>query len=235
MSEMTDFERRLSDGFQGLMGPSEPVDDGAIFAVAISQSPPKWRFQSMFSATKFVFAGAIVALFGGFLLAGVLPSEPTEPQPPAAATESAQPASSTTGPASEFTGRVNYRGTSPAGDRHEYRVWEMSDPRLEGDWVQATTDTTIPLESGPAARVWHASFRVENEEGAWQEVPNLGLVYPDETSSTRTSLRIGEGAYEGLTAIVEFSRGAGERHFLEHGVISSRAMPPPPSHADTDA
>ena len=29
-------------------------------------------FQSVFSATKFVVAGVIVALFGGFLLAGVL-------------------------------------------------------------------------------------------------------------------------------------------------------------------
>jgi len=33
---------------------------------------PTLRFQSMFSATKFVVAGVIVALFGGFLLTGVL-------------------------------------------------------------------------------------------------------------------------------------------------------------------
>ena len=32
--------------------------------------PPLPRFRSMFSATKFVVAGVIVALFGGFLLLG---------------------------------------------------------------------------------------------------------------------------------------------------------------------
>jgi hypothetical protein len=89
-------------------------------------------------------------------------------------------------------------------------------------------------ETGPAARVWHASFRVENEDGAWQEVPNLGLVYPDESSSTRTSLLIGEGAYEGLTAIVEFSRPGGAAAFEVRGVISPVEMPPPPSHEDSD-
>jgi hypothetical protein len=40
-----------------------------------------WRFGSMFSATKFVVAGAIVALFGGILLAGILtqPSDESAP------------------------------------------------------------------------------------------------------------------------------------------------------------
>ena len=39
---------------------------------------PARRFQTMFSATKFVVAGAIVALFGGFLLSGVLLRQPGE-------------------------------------------------------------------------------------------------------------------------------------------------------------
>ena len=50
------------------------------------------RFRSMFSATKFLVAGAIVALFGGFLLSGVLTQQPSdEPPPPAAASASASP------------------------------------------------------------------------------------------------------------------------------------------------
>ena len=48
---------------------------------------PAWRFGSMFSATKYVVAGAIVALFGGFLLAGVLTQQDGEVLP-AAVTES---------------------------------------------------------------------------------------------------------------------------------------------------
>ena len=44
----------------------------------------------MFSATKFVVAGAIVALFGGFLLAGVL-TQPSDEMAPAAVTASPSP------------------------------------------------------------------------------------------------------------------------------------------------
>ena len=39
------------------------------------------RFQSMFSAAKFVLAAVIVALFGGFLLTGVLTQQEEEPLP----------------------------------------------------------------------------------------------------------------------------------------------------------
>jgi len=49
--------------------------------------PSTRRFQTMFSATKFVVAGAIVALFGGFLLAGVL-TQPSEDVAPAAVSPS---------------------------------------------------------------------------------------------------------------------------------------------------
>ena len=44
----------------------------------------------MFSATKAVVAGAIVALFGGFLLAGVLTQQSDEQMPPVGASASAQ-------------------------------------------------------------------------------------------------------------------------------------------------
>ncbi|MGD8485851.1 MAG: hypothetical protein PVH07_04350, partial [Chloroflexota bacterium] len=45
----------------------------------------------MFSAIKFVTAAAIVALFGGFLLAGVLTTQQDGEAPPAAVTESPSP------------------------------------------------------------------------------------------------------------------------------------------------
>ena len=48
----------------------------------------------MFSATKFVAAGAIVALFGGFLLTGVL-TQPSEEQAPAAVASASAPAEPT--------------------------------------------------------------------------------------------------------------------------------------------
>jgi len=60
--------------------------------------PTTWRFQSMFSATKFVVAGVIVALFGGFLLSGVLtqPSEEQLPAVGASASAEAEPSEAAT-------------------------------------------------------------------------------------------------------------------------------------------
>ena len=65
------------------------------------------RFQSMFSATKFVVAGAIVALFGGFLLTGVL-TQPSDDRLPvvgasASATTQTEPTDAATSEAEPTT------------------------------------------------------------------------------------------------------------------------------------
>ncbi len=92
MTDMTAFERQLSGEITGLMGPIRPVDDAAIFTAITATQVPKWRFRSMFSATKYVVAGAIVALFGGFLLAGVLTTQPSlEAVPAVGASASPEP------------------------------------------------------------------------------------------------------------------------------------------------
>jgi hypothetical protein len=93
MTDMTAFERQLSGEITGLMGPVRPVDDEAIFTAITAAQSPRWRFQSMFSAAKFVIAGVVLALFGGLLLAGVLTQQPSdETAPDAAASASIAPA-----------------------------------------------------------------------------------------------------------------------------------------------
>ena len=67
MDDMNAFDKQLASVVLQRVGPARPVDDAAIFTAIPTQSP-KWRFGSMFSATKFVVAGAILALFVGFLL-----------------------------------------------------------------------------------------------------------------------------------------------------------------------
>jgi hypothetical protein len=92
MDDVTRLERRLADDALRVAGPSRPVDAAAVFAaIPTATQSHKWRFRSMFSATKFVVAGAIVALFGGFLLAGLL-TQPSEERLPAAVTDSPSPA-----------------------------------------------------------------------------------------------------------------------------------------------
>ena len=91
MDEMTAFDQQIAREVLREAGPSEPVDAAAIFSsMATATQSPKWRFQTMFSATKFVVAGVIVALFGGFLLAGVL-TQPSDEMAPAAVTASPSP------------------------------------------------------------------------------------------------------------------------------------------------
>ena len=87
MDDMTAFERQLSSGLGQMAGPGRDIDAMAM-ARTVSTQSPKWRFQSMFSATKFVAAGVIVALFGGFLLAGVLTTPQGDEVLPAAASAS---------------------------------------------------------------------------------------------------------------------------------------------------
>ncbi len=88
MVDMTALERQIADESLRIVGPEPVVDDAAIFAAITATQSPTWRFGSLFSATKFVVAGVIVALFGGFLLAGALTPPSDEPLPPAAASAS---------------------------------------------------------------------------------------------------------------------------------------------------
>ena len=73
MDSMNAFERQLAGAMEHRAGPLKPVDDQAIFeSIGATTQPSRWSFGSVFGATKFVVAAAIVALFGGLLLAGVL-------------------------------------------------------------------------------------------------------------------------------------------------------------------
>jgi hypothetical protein len=71
------------------VGLMPPVDDAPILTAIGTTQSPKWRFQTMFSATKFIVAGAIVALVGGFLLTGPLSQRSSDGRQPAAATTTA--------------------------------------------------------------------------------------------------------------------------------------------------
>jgi len=96
MDQMTAFERQISTEMQGMVGPVPDVEPMQAARSAAIHSP-RWRFPTMFSATKYIVAGVIVALFGGFLLSGVLTS-PSEESAPAAA--SASPATPSLAPTS---------------------------------------------------------------------------------------------------------------------------------------
>jgi len=193
------------------------------------------RIQLMLSPAKLIVAGAIVVLFAGLLSSGVLvPAAPTTLAPGAGA--SLVPSNALL-EENEFTGKLVIDGgvTGEAGRgiiRYRYRTEEMTDPRLEGEWVLDYTQSIVDFGDSLEA-LYNASFRMQNEEGAWQEEPNLTLEYPDGTASSRTSALVGEGAYAGLTAVAELTY-VPQGHFDIHGVITDVPIPEAPDAVPTD-
>jgi hypothetical protein len=79
---------------------------------------------------------------------------------------------------------------------------DMSDPRLEGTLYEAKNEDTYTLpgnEKGPAFGV--RTYRIENDEGAWQGSA-VSLESTDGRYYYGPYVMTGEGAYEGLTAIL---------------------------------
>ena len=105
MNDLARLERLIADVAAEAAGPSRPVDVVAITRAASTQ-PPQWRVQPMFSATKFVVAGVIVALFGGFGLAGVLTQRPAVLPVPAVTTTASPAASASVDPSSTPTSSI---------------------------------------------------------------------------------------------------------------------------------
>jgi hypothetical protein len=112
-------------------------------------------------------------------------------------------------------------------------VWQqstssMSDPRLEGTVYQSadSDDYILPgFEAGPSVGI--STKRIENDEGAWQG-SSVYLDFPDGTSVEAPYVMVGEGAYEGLTAIYEveiFNCGEDIRGYIIDGAIP--AIPEP--------
>jgi hypothetical protein len=217
MDDMSAFDRQISSEVLLGAGPSESVDDLAVFDVVIAASRSlRWGF-SMFSVVKFIAAGAIVALFGGFLLAGILTTQPGDEVVPAAVTGSPSPmttdeswpwgATRVTGTVAEDrnVARRHRSYVSYALNRHgsEFETtYRWSDPRLpEAGWsVRNLTYYGGDAEAWGGS-VWSGTMGLEGRDGSWVGTIT-GMQYPDGTSVTHAILT-GEDAYAGLTAILD--------------------------------
>jgi hypothetical protein len=164
MDELTAFERQIGGELGHEIGPTPSFDAMAIASVTATQSP-KWRFQSMFSATKFVVAGVIVALFGGILLSGVLtqPSDETAPAVGASASAQAEPTDAMTATP----------GPTPARETNEPGVVTTRDdllPGVELELLEVSPGILKILGDGPhnlTQNVWDIEITPNGE--AWVE------------------------------------------------------------------
>jgi hypothetical protein len=74
--------------------------------------------------------------------------------------------------------------------------------------------------------VWNYAFRIENEEGAWQQMPTINLDVGEGDLNTETGVLIGEGGYEGLIAVFD---NLGENStWTLHGYIIDGELTPAP-------
>ena len=98
----------------------------------------------------------------------------------------------------------------------------FSDPRLEGDYyVWQNNDVHA---GGP--EIYATAFSFINDEGAWRGVPDI--VLPEESSSTQ--VLVGEGAYEGLSAIAAVDLDGSVWSW--HGWIIEGGLPPLPAEPE---
>jgi hypothetical protein len=83
--------------------------------------------------------------------------------------------------------------------------------------------------------VYNTSFRIENDDGAWQEVPNLLLLFPGDSPSSKTTTLVGERAYDGLVAIAEIDwESFGTGLFKIRGIVIGGQAPPPAAPATSE-
>jgi len=107
-----------------------------------------------------------------------------------------------------------------------YLDWD--DPRFEGTDVWAGNSTRFDLDDGTFMTFDHKIHDIVTDDGAWRMRPHLRFDapgYPDPDGNTEWWVLDGEGAYEGLVALL-VKEGEDLRGF----VVPSDRLPPVPEH-----
>ena len=188
------------------------------------------RTQTMFSPVNAITAGALVFAIGGVMLIaqpfeqqGSVPGAETEVIAPTWVTGNIAFASSCTGPDSEQDGAV----------RHDWhyvcspQTWTASDPRFSGEVAALWNDDVYQTDNGFNAVNVSARY-LRNDEGGWTcTSSNLfegyGLFPTSLTGETATC--VGQGGYEGLSAILVLDDSPG---YPFSGLIFPGDFPPLP-------
>jgi len=190
----------------------------------------------MLSPAKAITAGALVFALGGVVLMAQSFDQQGD-SVPGAATD-AEPVAPV-----EFTSKAWFSGQVGRGETNEvapghdrltgeawkFRFSETSDPRVDGTIINATT---IDTHSGGDVEVSMDAYRIENEGGAWQEVPMFFIRFRGQplgriiTGAVTPHVFIGEDEYEGLVVVAEETwTGSG---FELHGFIIEGGLPVAP-------
>ena len=222
-----------------------------VLAIPIEQIPQErnrsslfssWRERSMFSALRFAAAAVVVALFGGFVLAGILATQQGDKALPAAVVESPslRPDPVRVTITARWTWYTDLGTVVQPGATYGVidgatgsMTWEATDPRLSGAATYIGRHHVYPKLYGDGLQV--GAWTVTNEDGTWHG-DGRGIC----TSSRGWDTAIwygchdqvvlsGKGAYEGLTAYLTWN-DAHEEDTIR-GLILAEDWPPLPEPA----
>ena len=138
MYDLNAFERQVEVEAQRMAGPSQTVDDAAVFAAIPAARFPRIGLGFAFSAAKYVMAIGILALFGGVLFSGILLA-PEGDQDPAAVTASPSPVTAPPSPAGAVAPAF------PAGTFVSEEDGRTLEFREDGTCVRAGTPCTYTI------------------------------------------------------------------------------------------
>jgi hypothetical protein len=102
---------------------------------------------------------------------------------------------------------------------------EWSDPRLPAEKKMVLDFTTYPYEGG-RLMITRTSIRMDGAEGSWVGT-GVGLSRPDGSSQGQDVL-VGEGAYEGLFAVLNCGNETGCDGFIFEGEMPAQPEPVAP-------
>ena len=185
----------------------------------------------MLSPVKAITAGALVFAIGGaFLIAqpfeqqGNVPGAETEDVAATWVTGNVQYAPNCSGPDSEMDGEVRHERNYECSPQ----TWTASDPRFSGEVSRRWNEDVYQTDNGFMAVNTTVDF-LRNDEGGWAcSSSNLyegfGLFPTNLTGKTATC--VGQGGYEGLSAILVEDEAEGGGPFV--GLIFSGDFPPLP-------
>ena len=111
-------------------------------------------------------------------------------------------------------------------------VHGSSDPRFDGTGVwRGTTDT---YRANPSFEVQRGAYRIDDENGAWQQVPTTLLTLRTADRLPAIFVFEGEGAHAGLVVVAHASFVSNQGRQLD-GVIFEGEVPPMPNLAEQPA
>ena len=103
---------------------------------------------------------------------------------------------------------------------------EWDDPRLPADKKMVLNFITYP-DAGGRFMVTRTSIRLDGPDGSWVGT-GVGVVDPDGSSHGQDVL-VGEGAYEGLTAVLNCGTESGCEGYIFEGEMPPEPDPVPPA------